>query len=97
MRDPLWSLDADQESLSPGRSRTTTERKAIRPLTEVKISTFVVLVSFVLQVAARFHLGQPVELDCSLRVHALQQSGVTHIHQLPGIQRAVPESGESIN
>lgn len=62
-----------------------------------KISTFVALADFVLQVAAQPHLGQPVELDRSLRVRALQQSRVTQIHQLPGIQRAVPISAESIS
>lgn len=31
LRGPLWSLDADQESLSPGRRRTTREPKAVSP------------------------------------------------------------------
>lgn len=42
--------------------------------------------------AAHVYLREAVELECSLQVHVLSQTGVVDLHQLTGIQRAMPQS-----
>lgn len=47
---------------------------------------------FCLQMAAHVYLREAVELECSLQVHVLSQTRVVDLHQLTGIQRAMPQS-----